>query len=212
MKYFRLILSIIFILLLSGCSSNQGKIVDIRATSESPQSDKDTNKPIKELIATFYQAIDNQDSNLLGEIVDKEGFLLLRTFTSGYGLKGAEISEIVNPNIIPKNLEFDIIKDENPVSLKTEFQSDNKDYDKMKIISTDVSIDWDNLTKPDILNYLSKLTSYEKDLGNKTIIFMLKDGSFCLAQFAGSDLQYSRWAAFQKDANCYSLKIIAIVN
>lgn len=207
---------------LSGCYHNEASKISEAEPSDSPLQQEETNvdeqniqnksNTIEDYISNFNHAIDTQSSGELSKLVSKDGFVLLRTFTSGFGTKGAEVSETIDSLKIPQNLEFNIVKDESPISLKTEFDSKNKKYSEMKIVNTNEDLNWESLIKPDILNTLGKIVDNDKDLGEETRVYILNGGGFCLAQFAGSGLQYSRWAAFEKIEKGYALRLIAIIN
>jgi len=130
---------------------------------------------------------------------------------SGYGQRGEEVCKKIKPFKIPKNLEFDVAKGEQPISLRTEFDGIGEVVRGIKTRNSDFKFDWNELWKPVLLNGFEKIYEVdEHDEGAR--VYLLKDGSFCLAIFAGSGLQYSRWAVFRKINDQYQLKTIAIIN
>ena len=215
-------MTFIFAYMLSECNLNEVNTIEKISPTVAMQQNEvgvSTNNnienainPIEVYVNKFNESIEKQNSDDLAKIVSKEGFVLLRTFLSGFGTRGTEVSELIRASNIPINLEFTIVKEESPISLKTEFQSEYKEFSEMEIINTYVELNWQNLIKPEILNTFEEIVSNDKELGKETRIYVLKEGGFCLAQFAGSGLQYSRWVAFEKTEKGYAMRIIAIIN
>lgn len=75
---------------------------------------------INSYLISFAQSIENHPDKF-AKMVDPEGFILLRTFLSGYGKRGEEVYEKIKPSKIPVDLEFNVVKGESPISLRTEF-------------------------------------------------------------------------------------------
>lgn len=213
-----IVLLIIFIL--GGCNQNFGSLnlklknaktfhktkkFLVQENSKSIQM-----KLIKKYVNQFCYAIKTQNSQKLKQIANRDGIVLIRTFSSGNGTRGAEIDETINPSKMPCNLVFSIIKGEEPISFKDEFETDNKDFSKMKLINISKYYNWNNELSTDIINNFGEIVG-NKDPGEDTNLYIFKDGSFSIAQFAGSGLQYSNWAVFSKKGGKYQLEILAII-
>jgi|GEM_PF-935348 len=66
---------------------------------------------INSYLSSFAQSIEKQPDKF-EKIVDPEGFVLVRTYLSGYGYRGKEVYEKIKPSDIPGNLEFNLVKGE----------------------------------------------------------------------------------------------------
>lgn len=170
------------------------------------------NDSIKKSIKDFYSSIDTRNSTKLMKISDKDTIFLIRTFLSGNGTRGAEIFHKVKTSKIPNKLIFSLIKGEYPIDLKTEFHTDLKDYSTIKVIKSNMNLDLHSFLIDDLLTNFTKLRCDENKVGEGTFVYILKNGSFCLAQFDGSGLQYSRWTIFQYKNNEYKIKALIIVD
>ncbi len=202
--------------LLCACTQNIGSIdKEIDPTTSVDASsisfNETTEKLITDSIKSFYSAIEHQNSKELAKILDKNGIVFLRTFTSGFGTRGQEVYETISSSKIPEDLTFSFVQGEAPIKLKTEFKTSEEDILDIKVYDSDEGLNLDSFIKPDILNTFGKLIGNNKPLDEETRIYKLKGDSFCLAQFSGYGLQYSNWAVFEKKDKGYLLKIIAVI-
>ena len=189
LRYIPLIIILLSILLLSGCvqdnsNTNPNSVVNSEPakieSSPNKQEANNSSELIKEYVDRFYKFIDIQSSDMLKQFASKEGIVFIRTFISGFGTKGGEISETLDVTKLPSDLIFNFVKNEEPVSLKTEYEHGNKDFSKMKLVKSSEKFDWGLLIKPEILNIFGKVIGNEKEIGEETRVYILNDGSFCL--------------------------------
>ena len=179
-----------------------------------PVENKSQTKQIHKLVNNFYSAIRTQNSSAFKNIMSSDGVMIYRTFLLGNGTLGKEVFENIKRSKISNKLVFNLVKGEYPISLKSTYQNNNINFSKVKILKTKWRFDLNLLYRPQILDTCAKITGKYEGNNDKftAFIYVLKDGNFCVVQYAGSGLDYSRWAIFKKYGKKYALRVIALIN
>jgi hypothetical protein len=173
----------------------------------------DANKEIRSVASRFFAAVDSADGKGLSRLADSEGIILIRTYPSGNGTRGAEVNETIAATELPSDLTFDLVKGEPPISLQVEWRTtDDRNTSKLNPQITGTTFDWTQIDKSGVLESLEGMMGKDDESLTGNRLYVMSDGSFCLAEYSGCGFEWSRWAVFRKRGDTYTVAIIATVN
>ncbi|AZR74091.1 hypothetical protein BBF96_12200 [Anoxybacter fermentans] len=195
-KELLIIVSIVFVLILSSC------IVIGNVTDE-----------ISNIIYLFSESLKNSDSKTFKQLVSTSGIDIIRNFVSGgFGTRGRNIWRYYSIDSIPSNLKFPI-EGEVPVDLSKLFQGtiENKN-NKIPIITLkniQFNFQNDDLTTSQIIDICRKIRSGENENDSSPRIYLLGDKELVLTESEIiSGLPIGSWAVFERTGKSYSLRAI----
>lgn len=169
-KMYYLILLIVFVfflgyrlLLMGGNHKKNIFLKEFQSNVSSVNIQAETIKIMQEYIDDFVSGIETNNSQMVSELTDEDGFILWRTFLTGFGTRGKEIFKTIRRSEIPKDLIFSV-EGEEAISLRKEFKGLNGKVPQNKIISTRIVLNWEELSRPELLHNLSMIIGDEEDL------------------------------------------------